>query len=167
MRACIFILLLFPLLIKARPVDSDLVKVRNLYYNASSQKERCSEFDSFITKTPQINSELLQGYRGMSYMLKARYSYNPISKLSYFNTGKNYLDKAISTAPDNIELRFLRFAVQTNAPGFLNYFGNINEDKNVIIRGYLISKDQDLKQRIKNYMVVSKFCSKQEKELFR
>ena len=38
------------------------------------------------------------------------------------------LEKAISSDPNNLELRFLRYCVQINTPKFLNYNEDLKSD---------------------------------------
>lgn len=147
--------------------DKDLLLVRNLYYKASSNKDDATRFNDYLASSPDINQALLKGYQGMSWMIRANYSWNPYNKLSYFTKGKDLLEEAIEKDPANVELRFLRFCVQTNAPGFLGYSGKISDDREVIVKGYTDLKDKDLRDRIKNYLVTSKYCSSSDKSVLK
>ena len=53
----------------------------------------------------------------------------PTQKLKTFREGVDKLENAIKKYPNNIDLRMVRFAVQQNAPRFLDYYSNIEEDK--------------------------------------
>ena len=68
------------------------------------------------------------------------------------------LDKAIALET-NLELHFLRFAVQTNIPSFLPYTGDIEYDKKYIFLNLGKSKDKDLIKRIILYLSQTKYCS--------
>lgn len=144
--------------------EGDLLRVRNLYYKATENRSDAEAFSSFLTGSPGINKSLLDGYKGMSYMIRANHSWNPYNKLSFFNKGKDLLDGSIQNAPQELELRFLRFCVQTNAPGFLGYSGKITEDKALILSLYGTCSDADLKNRIKNYLASSSYCTAADKE---
>lgn len=145
--------------------DFDAIKIRDLYYKASANEKSCKELEDYIETTPKINAELLMGYKGISYMLKAKYLWNPIAKLNYFKVGKGYLDKAIKINEQNVELRFLRFAIQSNAPSILNYSDNLTDDKKIILVSFSSIKDTDLKQRIKNYIISCDLCTNYEKSI--
>ena len=110
---------------------------------------------------------ILLCYKGMSYMMEAKHNINPISKLSAFNKGKEFLDLAAKYSSENAEVRFMRFSVQTNAPSMLNYNQNINEDKLIILKVWSDIIDADLKQKIKEFMLKSTFCSAKEKSIFK
>ncbi|MBL7933541.1 MAG: hypothetical protein JNL60_16670 [Bacteroidia bacterium] len=163
MRAIFFYIFFLVAFCSANAVNADLIRVRQLYYKASSNKADAEQLDKFLSSSPNLGGTLLSGYKGMCYMIKANHAWNPYNKLSYFVKGRDLLDEAIHKNPSNIELRFLRFCVQTNAPVFLAYSGQIDEDKAIMVKGYTQLKDEDLRQRIKNYLVTSKYCSATDK----
>jgi hypothetical protein len=156
-------IILCPLIFKSG--NMDLIELRNLYYKASTNKEDAEKFHKAILNITGIDKHTLSGYSGMAWMIKANHSFNPYSKLSFFFKGKALLDDAILADPTNIELHFLRYCVQTNAPGFLAYNGNISTDKNIILSAYSYISDKDLKKRIKEYMQNSSHCTTAEKKL--
>lgn len=162
--AKLFILISLPLLVK--PAGGDIIKIRDLYYKASTNKKDAETFSAEMKTVSGIAKSLIAGYTGMSLMIKANFAFNPYYKLNYFIKGKDLLDNAITADPTNVELRFLRFCVQTNAPAFLGYSGKITEDKRVIVLGYHQLEDKDLSTRISEYMEQSKSCSKEEKVVF-
>ncbi len=159
-------LVLFVLPFFQKASGMDIIKLRDLYYQASTDKKASEKFAMATSSALDIDKNTLAGYSGMSWMIKANHAFNPYNKLSYFFKGKDLLNGAIEADPKNVELRFLRYCVQTNAPGFLAYSGNISSDKNVIITGYSAITDIDLKKRIKEYMLNSKDCTATEKKIF-
>lgn len=146
-------------------LNKDLLRTRELYYKASANKNDAGLFSDFLAAAPDVEKTLLSGYQGMCYMIRANHSWNPYNKLSFFNKGRDLLDEAIKKDPSGAELRFLRFCVQTNAPGFLGYSDKIGEDKSVILAAYPQLKDKDLRDRIKNYLAASKHCTAADKAL--
>lgn len=163
MRGLAFILIYF--LYSNVLADSiDVEKIRVLYQKSVSDEKSCNEM---ILLLSEINEDkpLLLGYRASGMMMMAKYVQSPFSKLSYFKKGKKMLDEAIDLDVKNIELRFLRFMAQTNAPSFLGYSVNIESDKNIILRN--ISRMVDLK--LKYFMVMilrkSKYLNSEENRL--
>lgn len=167
MKKLFVLFLIFYLPFQSLAGDKDLLKVRDLYYRASANKDDAETFYNYLSGKPDITNHLLLGYQGMSYMIKANYTWNPYNKLSFFNKGKNLLDNAIGSDISNVELRFLRYCTQTNAPSFLGYSGEIKKDKEIILKGYDFLKDTDLKNRIKNYLYISKYLTEEEKRLLK
>lgn len=91
---------------------------------------------------------LRQGYTGAATMLMARHTLNPMAKLNYFEKGKTLLEDAIQRDPQNIELRFLRFCIQSNIPALLAYHHNKPEDYSHICNALSKLHDNNLRQMI-------------------
>ncbi len=136
--------------------SQSLIELREQFYRASINGESADSFYSKMETVTANSSALMLGYKGMAAFTLCNYSYNPYSKLKYFNEGKNFLDNAIAASPDNVELRFLRYSVQKNVPSFLGYSSNIGEDKKIISENIssteLRKTDVDLYNRIVNFL---------------
>lgn len=112
----------------------DINEIRQLYVNALEKKD-ASERLFFLTKDGSIKSNLLTySYHAIAYMLLAKHANNPTKKWQYFKKGKEMLESAISQNPENVEIRFLRYCVQSNSPFFLNYQNDLEYDKKLIIK---------------------------------
>jgi hypothetical protein len=95
------------------------------------------------------------GYRGVAEMMFCRYITNPVSKFNHFCLGKNLLEKAIGQEPNNPELHFLRYTIQSNVPCFLNYGSDLTADKKIIVTYLAVSKqtaDTPLQKMISDYI---------------
>lgn len=158
--------ILFALQLFSRPEEvPQPQQLRTLYYDASQSSRAADKFYGIMKET-DAGSPLLLGYKGMAEFMKCYHSLNPVTKLSYFGKGKSNLDQAIQLDPDNIELRYLRFTVQTNIPFLLNYSSEVDEDKQVIIKNFSSLQDEELKQLIREYMLETKECSDEERRVF-
>lgn len=138
-------------------------EVRNLYKNAAEEEAAAEKLLEFTEDKTSANP-LVLGYNGAAHMMVAKHVGNPFKKLSYFNKGKEIFTKAIEAAPDNVELRFLRFAVQAETPAFLNYKQDLEEDKEILLAKVPGLKDAELKRMILKYLSTSKGLSDAEKE---
>lgn len=167
MRLCLVIFCSIILAFHAVAHQSDLLKVRDLYYRAATDEDEADVLHFFLQSKPDISNVLKKGYMGMYYMLKANEVWNPYRKYELFCKGKECLEAAIRLDPANTELRFLRFGVQTNLPFFLGYSNDINKDKALIAAAYATLDDADLKTRIKNYIHTSAHCSEEYRAMFR
>jgi len=94
-------------------------------------------------QTPQYNA-----YRGALLMKKSGLEKLPKEKLATFKLGHKLLEAEILKSPNDAEFRFLRLAIQENAPEFLKYKSNLNEDKELVINGY-----KNLDSFIKDYIL--------------
>lgn len=105
--------------------------VRANYNKLVSDKELCEKMIAELTETKN-NSATHMAYLGGLQTIWANHVFSPISKLNTFKEGKKNIEQAIKKEPENVELRFIRLSVQKNAPSFLGYKSNINEDTEFI-----------------------------------
>lgn len=158
-----FVLLLLSM--QLNPTDNGLVAVRAAYYDAAQKKISTNAFAKKV-KDADDGSAVMLAFQSMALMFDARDSYNPYTKMSSFNKGKEMLENAVKKDANNVEVRFLRFCVQSNAPFFLGYSGNIDGDKAVILNNWSTLKDEDLKEKIKTFMLATDAATATEKKLF-
>lgn len=91
------------------------------------------------------SSPELIAYRGLFKTAYAEHVFWPTAKLSYFNEGKEDIEQQISKNPDLTELYFIRLMVQLNAPSFLGYQDDMDDDLYKVVN----CKDEHLR----TYMV--------------
>lgn len=119
---------------------------------ANADANKCLEFYEVMDRHKD-ESPTAQGYFALATMIQAKRFGNPFTKLSYFNKGKKILEEAIEENPDNPELRFLRFAVQTKVPAILMYYGDLESDQ-LILDTYLETNNDGLAERIRRFYVL-------------
>lgn len=130
----------------------EIEDVRVLFHKAESSQKVCVELIELLEPYNDKNNALFLGYRASATMLMAKHLINPFSKLSYFKKGKLMLEKAIQFDQKNVELRFLRYTIQTNVPSFLNYSDNKENDRVFLLQSLNRMNDQKLKIIISNYL---------------
>jgi hypothetical protein len=110
-------------------------------------------------------------YLGILDGLKAKHSWNPYSKLKYLSTAEKILKQATDADPHNIEIRFLRFSIEHNAPGFLGYNKNLSTDRGEIIRQLDAhnygTANKPLTIQLIKFLIDSKQCTPAETETLR
>ena len=79
-------------------------------------------------------SVIALAYLGAYQTIWSNHVFNPLSKLATFKNGKNNIELAISKEPENVEIRYIRFSVQKNAPSFLGYNSHLKEDKDFLVK---------------------------------
>ena len=147
--------------------DKEVITFRDMLHQSFYSSDVAEQYYS---KTKHINNSspaVLKGYKAMAEFIMCKHTYNPFSKLIYFNRGKKELDAAIKTEPENVELLFLRFATQCNAPSFLGYNSNIASDKTRLFNfvvGEASKYDIDLRIKIATFLSKSKHCNTAEKK---
>ncbi|WP_316820264.1 hypothetical protein [Pedobacter gandavensis] len=157
-----FILLLFA--INSYATEPEIEKVKSLFQASAHNKGAADQLLKLLSNVNESSAPLLISYKGAAEMMQAKYAFNPINKIKRFNNGKRLLEDAVKKAPEQIEIRFLRFAIQTNLPGFLNYNDEIQKDKKYLLSNLKTTQDKKLKQNIVKYLSASKYCSAEEKK---
>jgi hypothetical protein len=143
--------------------EKELSEARSQYSRAV-ESEAAAKSLLKISEANSFTNPVMMGYKAAGHMMMAKHVGNPFKKMSHFNKGKEILGSAIAADKDNLELRFLRFAVQAEAPGFLGYRDNLEEDKRLLLNGVGKIKDAVLQKMIINYLKTSKGLTSAEKE---
>lgn len=74
-------------------------------------------------------------YKGLCETMMASHVFFFTTKLKYFNLGKERIDEVIKKESRNSELCYIRLLVQLNAPSFLGYNEEINQDFDFFVKG--------------------------------
>ncbi|MBP2832134.1 hypothetical protein J8281_08010 [Aquimarina sp. U1-2] len=156
----IVILLLVICSLNLNTEDIGMEQIRASYRVCSTSKENAEQFYDLTKKALRNEAAIYKGYHGAALALKASFSWNPISKLSYFNKGKKMIEHAIKLDPDNVELRMIRVSIQSNVPKVIGYYENIEEDKNFILDNVSTITSSSLKEYIQGFIEYSEVFSK-------
>ena len=130
---------------------NDVNHIRTLYYRAA-ELGQTRQFMQTMERTDVTKSPVLLCYKGIACMMAAKEGINPYTKLREFNRGKAMIQEAVKRDPQNAEIRFLRYGAQTNAPSFLGYNKNVEEDEAFLIGQLASVTDADLRKRIAGYL---------------
>lgn len=152
----IFILLVF---VK----NTEITEIRKLYATVLQSENNAKEFASKLSDVDKEDNKTLYAYKGASTTLLARYKKAVSEKSKSFKEGAKMVEFAVTTEPNNIEIRLIRLSIQEKAPKILKYSSNKKEDKNFLLDHY---KEQtgNLKEFIKNFIQHSKSFSTAEKQ---
>lgn len=113
--------------------NSDLNEVRTSYNKAVLDKKLCKKMIEELELSKE-KSVIALAYLGAYQTIWANHVFNPLSKLATFKKGKNNIELAISKEPENVEIRYIRFSVQKNAPSFLGYNSHLKEDRDFLVK---------------------------------
>ena len=86
-----------------------------------------------VYQTIEKKPPVLTAYIGALQALKAKDSWNPYNKVRYLVQSGKTIQQAINLSPDNMEIRFIRFSIQTHLPGFLGLNSDLSVDKKVML----------------------------------
>lgn len=168
-RLRIVFLLAFPLLCAtAQGQYPELQNVRKMFFTMNLTKDGSLILYYRLEHLDLNQNNLLLAYRGAASAASAGAVDGVFNKLKFFLNGKSDLELAIHNKPSDPEIRFLRLATQLNAPAFLGYKGDINNDKKLIINE-LLSKEQNtandyLYSRISRFLLDSGLLLPMEKD---
>lgn len=163
MRNIIWLLLI--LNFHAYSVNLSSHEVRALFQKSSTEESSCKKLMTLLENCNETNNSTLAAYKASATMMMANYVFNPVSKFSNFNQGKKLLERCIHADKENIEIRYLRFSIQSNAPAFLGYNNSISSDKIFLLNAINNDiKDLQLKQMIISFLKSSEYLSSIEKQ---
>lgn len=145
----------------ANPQGQLSVTYMRIAYDQAIRNETAAR--EFLEKLAPEQGDVALGYKGAVTMVMAKHVFSPYKKLSWFNSGKALLEKAISNSPQQVELRYLRLTIQCNTPSFLSYNGNIRSDISFMINALADINDKDLRSRITKYLLSCKQITAAEK----
>ncbi|MEB0263072.1 MULTISPECIES: hypothetical protein [unclassified Mucilaginibacter] len=146
-------------------VEPNLHVIRKLLVTAINSSKTT---DSLYRNLGSIKNRtgLITGYLGTLEALKAKHTWNPYYKVKYLNDAEKSFKGAVIRDPANIEIRFMRFSVEHNVPGFLGYTKNLVADRTEIIkqidRKHYSSADAALVKTIITFLIDSKRCTPAE-----
>lgn len=145
--------------------SQDLSTVRENYINASKSKEKAEEFNDSMANYAGDNKTML-AYKGASIALKAKFASERKTKKDLFTKGIQILENALKADPNNAEIRLIRLSIQENTPKILNYKGNIQQDKQLILTTF-DKQNKSLKEHLLTFINQSKSFTAQDKELLK
>ena len=145
--------------------SQDISTARENYIQASKSKEKADEFSDAMANYIGDNKTML-AYKGASTASKAKFACDRKTKKVLFTKGIQILEKALKADPNNAEIRLIRLSIQENTPKILNYKGNIQEDKQLILTTF-DKQNKSLKEHLLTFINQSKSFTAQEKELLK
>ena len=104
------------------------VEWRRLYLEAVKTETAATQLEQ-QTRSWQGKEALMQAYQGVALALKAKYSYNPYTKVSAVKEGSALLNAAVNRAATDTEIRFLRYSVEVNTPSMVGISTHLAADK--------------------------------------
>lgn len=141
---------------------NNAVDLRNRFEEACVNESKAGVlFDALASI--QTNNQLIHGYCGAVESVMARFSSNPLTKLKYCKNGLSRLNKAITEAPEMLELRYLRMMIEYHLPSFLNMSGHLQTDKKAALTLLHESQDHDLNSRVISFLLEKNMCTQEEK----
>ena len=125
---------IFPLPIS---VDSPFhpAALRQQFAKASTDKAAAEKLYKLLADY-KGHDAVVMAYKGAAEAIRARDA-SMFDKLTFIQQANRSFEQAVSLAPENAEVRFLRFSVESNLPSFLGMSKHVEEDKALLLRAAL------------------------------
>lgn len=152
--------------------EGSLHDIRNRYKSSLENQKEAEALLKTLSGLDQKKPVLI-AYKGATQALIAKLASVPTKKMNYLRKSGEAFDAALAKEPHNVEIRFLRFAVETNLPGFLKQRQRkkIEEDKKEIIEYLPQSQqyniDKTFRKEIIDYLLGSDQCTVEEQKKLR
>lgn len=148
----------------------DLPTLRQLYAEAALQEDAARRLLTLVRQYQGAEAAVL-GYRGVAEAVQARYVWSPLAKLRAVREAQRQFTRAVAADPHNVEVRFLRFTIETNVPPYLGYSQHLAEDRALIMRGAREPGKLGLNaaslRLIRDFMLKHGNCSPEEERMLR
>lgn len=139
--------------------NDELNTVRTTFEKAKDNKEYAEKLK---TQTESKEKAILKAYHGTAWAFLAKHNSNPYKKLEYVKKGLEFLNSAVLSDAADIEIRFLRFAVEENIPVIVSFTSHIEADKSMLLSN--LKPTHSYYATIKGYLLKSTKLSQEEKD---
>ncbi|MEM6643498.1 MAG: hypothetical protein AAF616_11010 [Bacteroidota bacterium] len=143
-------------------VDGQALQEARIYFHkAVLDPEQSSAFRAQMLGHGN-NEAVFLAYRAVSEAMLARVMWNPFTQFNQLKKYQKGMDAAVAQSPNNVEIRFLRLAIEVNLPTFLGMSGNIDQDQETILKNIAAISSLDIDLEYGRYI----FHFLQETNLF-
>ncbi len=127
-------------------------EAREQYFKAGVSAQEAGKFVQLLEPVKEADSPVLVAYKGAAEMFKAKTTFSPINKMACFNKGRKFIEGAILRDSLSMEARFIRYSIQVNLPGFLDYKKDITADRALVEKSLDTLSDIEFKNRITAFL---------------
>ncbi|MEO9482485.1 MAG: hypothetical protein ABJG47_03530 [Ekhidna sp.] len=110
----------------------DLSEIRAEFHAVVLNPEESESFYDYL-KEIETPTSTVKAYQAVSEALLAQVVWNPFNKLKQVIKYDKQMAAAVEEDPQNVEIRFLRLAIEYNLPSFLGMSDHLQEDVDKIV----------------------------------
>lgn len=159
----VFIALIFCVTANASAISLD--EIRMEFYQITIDSKNTPDLLQKLYDYPNPDAVVL-AYTAATEAIMAKVAWNPYSKFNYLFKSKNTFEEAVDKNQGNVEIRFLRFAVEHHLPKYLGFSKNMQQDKNVIMKGIqsnvVMAMNDEMLDYTMRFLMNSNQCSDEE-----
>ncbi|GAB4230318.1 MAG: hypothetical protein Tsb0034_02160 [Ekhidna sp.] len=123
--------------------SQSLIEIRKEFHAAVLNSEESKAFHAYIHSVDKTSPTVL-AYQAVSEAMLAQVSWNPFTKLSLVFKYDRLINEAVAQDEQNIEIRFLRLAIEYNLPSFLGLSTHMDEDLGLILENMQSVQSMDV-----------------------
>jgi hypothetical protein len=150
------------------PQQQDVKELRRLLNEGKDSKAAASQLYEKVGGYSG-SDPLMLGYKASAYALRAKYSGNPLKKLKSIKASSRIFTDAVAKDGNNLELRFMRYAVEAQTPKSLDLSAHVNEDKGILIDALRKYPKSDFTKETatiaRDFLKQNCSCSEEEKQV--
>lgn len=139
-------ILLLLLFVNHSNAQSDFKDLRKVFILSTDSYLKCTQLNEMTIDKVTI-SPIYHSYNIVSKILQSKHLRNPVKKIKVFKENTKRLDSLLVFHPNILEIRFLRYSIQSNAPKILGYTNFVNDDYDFIMQN-ILNADEELKKFI-------------------
>lgn len=148
----ILVLLIISSTAFSNPSKNSLAELRTEYLTALSNYLNAPKvYESFL-QVENPNGKIL-AYQGALEAIMTKTTWNIFKKMSYLNMSESSFQKAIEIAPGDIEIRFMRLAVQFEIPEYLGFSKDMESDKDFILKNMKSLHSENIPPALMNQII--------------
>lgn len=144
----------------------ELSEIRKIYPKVALSESSITDFQEKLSDVTLQSNKVLVAYKGASTVMLTKYIKKMPEKKANFKEGVKWIESAVKSKPDNIEIRMIRLGVQENTPKIAKYNAQIPEDKKFIMTHYN-DESGSMKDYVKNFILTSKSFTAAEKATYK
>lgn len=126
------LLLLSQLVGFSNPNKGSLENLRAEYLTALSDYLNAPKVYETFLQVENPSAKIL-AYQAALEAIMTKTTWNIFKKISFLNLSEGSFDRALKLAPNDIEIRFMRLAVQFEIPEYLGFSDDMESDKNFLL----------------------------------
>ena len=145
--------------------EPTLQGAREAFHKAVLDEEQSRSFHQYM-RTFENPTPVIAAYQAVSEAMLARVLWNPLSKLGQVRSYQRAMEHAVENDPHEIEIRFLRLAIEYNLPSFLGMSEHVEEDVIAILKNLssaaTLGLDPSYGQYIFYFLEQTNLCSEEQ-----
>jgi len=142
---------LFVLLLVGSSMGQPLNEIRKRFHQAVLSQDSINDYYQYMRGIENVSPTVL-AYRAAAEAMMAQTLWNPLAKLSQVHQYDRMIFQAIDLDMNNLEIRFLRFAIEFHLPRILMMSKHLDEDRDFIVDNLWRCKEMNIDPKFEQYI---------------